>query len=275
MKTKATPPASLLVILALAIASGTAFSQSTSPPSIHQHLPKHAPEYTFEVVRQFPHDTTAFTQGLAYHEGYLYEGTGIKGRSSLRQVRLETGEIVRKIELSPEFFGEGITILKNEVVQLTWQSHTGFLYNLSDFHLLRRFSYPGEGWGITTDGHEFFMSDGTREIRVLDPDTLIEKRRIKVHDGTTLIQQLNELEFVEGEIFANIWQTDRIARISPKTGAVLGWIDLSGLLSPVYRLGPDAVLNGIAYDAAKKRLFVTGKLWPNIFEIRIVRKHPG
>ena len=145
--------------------------------------------------------------------------------------------------------------------------------SLGDFRLLRQFSYPGEGWGITTDGHEVFMSDGTPEIRVLDSNTLIEKRRFKVRDGTKLVTQLNELEFVDGEIFANIWQTDRIARISPQTGEVVGWIDLTGLLSPMYRTASDAVLNGIAYDRQTKRLFVTGKLWPSIFEIRVIPKH--
>ena len=220
------------------------------------------PEYTFKVIRTFPHDPRAFTQGLVFHNGFLYEGTGLKGRSSLRKVRLETGEVVQEVDLAPEFFGEGITILKNEIVQLTWQSQIGFVYNLSDFHLLRQFSYSGEGWGLTTDGHEIFMSNGTSEIRVLDPSTLTEKRHFTVHDGTTRIDELNELEFVDGELFANIWQTDRIARISPRTGEVVGWIDLKGLLSPVYRLESGAVLNGIAYDSERKRLFVTGKLWP-------------
>jgi len=234
------------------------------------------PEYTFKIVRTFPHDSAAFTQGLAYRDGFLYEGTGLKGRSSLRKVRLETGAVVQQVDLTPEFFGEGITLLKNEVVQLTWQSQTGFVYNVSDFRLLRRFSYPGEGWGLTTNGksNEIFMSDGTPEIRVLDSVTLTEKRRFTVHDGNTPINQLNELEFVDGEIFANVWQTDRIARISPKNGAVVGWIDLTGLLSPIYRLEPGAVLNGIAYDSNRKRLFVTGKLWPSVFELRLVPKHP-
>ncbi len=190
----------------------------------------------------------------------------------MRKVRLETGEVVQEVDLAPELFGEGITIVKNEIVQLTWQSQIGFVYNLSDFHLLRQFSYPGEGWGLTTDGREIFMSDGTPEIRVLDPVTLSEKRRFTVHDGAAQIRELNELEFVEGEIFANVWQTDRIARISPRTGEVIGWIDLEGLLSPVYRLESGAVLNGIAYDAERKRLFVTGKLWPKIFQIQLIPK---
>jgi glutamine cyclotransferase len=174
--------------------------------------------------------------------------------------------------LAPEFFGEGITVFKNKVIQLTWQSQIGFVYNLSNFHLLRRFSYSGEGWGLTTDGREIFMSNGTSEIRVLDTDALAEKRRFTVRDGDTPVDQLNELEFVDGEIFANVWQTNRIARISPRSGKVVGWIDLKGLLSPIYRLESDAVLNGIAYDSNRKRLFVTGKLWPSIFEIRVVPK---
>lgn len=230
------------------------------------------PEYTFKITRTFPHDSAAYTQGLVYHQGFLYEGTGLNGHSSLRKVRLETGEIVKRVDLAPEFFGEGIALLRNEIVQLTWQSQTGFVYSLSDFRLLRQFSYVGEGWGLTTDGHDFYMSDGTAEIRVLDGRTLTEKRRIKVHDGSKAITQVNELEWVEGEILANVWQTDRIARISPQSGKVTGWVDLQGLLSPMYRLQRDAVLNGIAYDAAGKRLFVTGKLWPSIFEIQLVPK---
>ncbi len=228
------------------------------------------PQYTFKIVRTFPHDPSAFTQGLAYRDGFLYESTGLNGRSSLRKVRLETGEVVQRRDLAPEFFGEGITLFKNEVIQLTWQSQTGFVYDLSDFRLLRQFSYSGEGWGLATDGRELFMSDGSPEIRVLDAITLAEKRRFTVHDGTTRINQLNELEFVDGELFANIWQTDRIARISPRSGEVAGWIDLKGLLSPVYRLESGAVLNGIAYDPNRQRLFVTGKLWPNVFEIQLV-----
>jgi glutamine cyclotransferase len=244
---------------------------SQAPPRAHAT----PPEYTFAIVRTFPHDATAFTQGLAYRDGFLYEGTGLKGRSSLRKVRLETGEVVQRVDLAPEFFGEGITLIGNKIVQLTWQSQTGFVYSLSDFSLLRRFSYAGEGWGVATNGQDIFMSDGTADIRVLDGSTLAERRRFTVRDGSKPIDQLNELEFVEGAIFANIWQTDRIARISPQSGEVIGWIDLKGLLSPVYRLESGAVLNGIAYDATRKRLFVTGKLWPNVFEIRLVPKHAG
>jgi glutaminyl-peptide cyclotransferase len=227
------------------------------------------PQYTFTVVRVFPHDTSAYTQGLAYRDGFLYEGTGRNGQSSLRKVRLETGEVLERVNLGDEFFGEGITIVKDRVFQLTWKSGVGFVYDLNTFHLLRRASYAGEGWGLATDGRELFLSDGTAEIRVLAPETFQEKRRIKVHDGAAAIDQLNELEFVDGQIFANVWHTSRIARISPQTGEIVGWIDLTGLLSSVYRLEPEAVLNGIAYDPVGKRLFVTGKLWPSVFEIRL------
>lgn len=230
------------------------------------------PEYTVTVVRVFPHDTSAYTQGLAYRDGFLYEGTGRNGHSSLRRVRLETGEVLQRVDLGAEYFGEGITILNDKVFQLTWTSQTGFVYDVHDFHLLRRFSYSGEGWGLASNGRELFLSDGTAEIRVLDPESFHEKRRIKVHDRSAPVDQLNELEFVDGQIFANVWHTNRIARISPQTGDVVGWIDLTGLLSSVYRLEPEAVLNGIAYDSTRKRLFVTGKLWPSVFEITLSLK---
>jgi glutaminyl-peptide cyclotransferase len=253
-------PARTILIICLLVASAAAQSA------------KHTPEYTYRVVNSFPHDASAFTQGLVYYNGLLYEGTGLNGRSSLRKERLETGEVLKQINLAPDVFGEGVAIFGGQVMQLTWQSHVGYVYRLSDFQLLRQFSYPGEGWGLTSNSRELFMSDGTPEIRVLDPQTLVEKRRITVRDGDTPVDQLNELEWVNGEIFANVWQTDRIARISPQTGKVTGWIDLTGLLSPLYHLEPGAVLNGIAYDAANMSLFVTGKLWPKVFEIRVVPK---
>jgi glutaminyl-peptide cyclotransferase len=229
-------------------------------------------EYTFILIRAFPHDTSAYTQGLAYRDGFLYEGTGLNGRSSLRKVNLETGTVVQRVDIDPEFFGEGITIVKDKVFQITWKSQTGFVYDVSNFHRLRQFHYPGEGWGLATNATDLFMSDGTSEIRVLDTETFREKRRIKVRDKSKPIDQLNELEFVEGQIFANVWHTSRVARISPQTGAVVGWIDLTGLPSPIYHLEPEAVLNGIAYDSIRKRLFVTGKLWPMVYEIRLTPK---
>ena len=270
MKTWAAFLLPFLILALLAIP----YSLSAQPAS-----KKRAPrttEYTFRIVHAFPHDSAAFTQGLAYRDGFLYEGTGLKGASSLRKVRIETGEVLKRIDLSPDLFGEGITFYKDEIIQLTWLSQTGFVYDASDFRLLRRFSYQGEGWGLATNGvpnsSELFMSDGSAEIRVLDAATLGEKRRFTVRDGDKAIDQLNELEYVEGEILANVWQTDRIVRISPQNGKVLGWIDLTGILSPMYRRDGGAVLNGIAYDPTHKRLFVTGKLWPTVFEIRIVPK---
>jgi glutaminyl-peptide cyclotransferase len=254
------------------VACGPSLLVQPSWPQARNDSKKKTPQYTFKIVHTFPHDSNAFTQGLEFHDGYLYESTGLEGRSSLRKVRLETGDVLQRVDLPSKYFGEGITLFKDEIIQITWQSHTGFVYSLGDFRLQRQFSYPGEGWGLANDNHEVFMSDGTAEIRVLDPETLTEKRRFAVHDGTKSVKELNELEWVEGEIFANIWQTDRIARISPQTGEILGWIDLAGLLSPIYQLQQGAVLNGIAYDAARKRLFVTGKLWPKIFEIQLVPK---
>jgi glutaminyl-peptide cyclotransferase len=229
-------------------------------------------EYTYRVVREYPHDASAFTQGLAFQDGILYEGTGLQGQSSLRKVRLETGEVIQKVDLPREFFGEGIAVLKDEIVQVTWQSQVGFVYHRDNLNLLRRFKYPGEGWGLATDGQDLFLSDGTSDIRVLDGATLTEKRRITVRDGNAPVILLNELEIVDGEIFANVWQTERIARISPTTGKVTGWIDLAGLTPAGVQLELGAVLNGIAYDAAGKRLFVTGKLWPKIFEIELIPK---
>ncbi|HXJ89653.1 MAG TPA: glutaminyl-peptide cyclotransferase [Candidatus Binatia bacterium] len=255
-------------IAAVVLLSTSVLSQSPSSGSN-----SHAPEYTFEVVRQLPHDSAAFTQGFTFFNGFFYEGTGRQGQSSLRQVDPETGRITRKVDLAPDLFGEGIAVLGSTAVQLTWTAHIGFVYDLRDFHLLRTFQYSGEGWGLTTDGRDLYMSDGSSQIRVLDARTLAEKRRINVHDGGKPVEQLNELEFAEGEIYANIWHSDRIARISPQSGEVRGWIDLTGILGPFFQRDEESVLNGIAYDSKGKRLFVTGKLWPKIFEIRVVPKH--
>ena len=235
------------------------------------------PEYTFEVVHSYPHDRTAFTEGLFYLDGFLYESTGIEGASSVRKVRLETGEVVQRHDLPSAYFGEGIIQWKDRLIQLTYKTEVGFVYNLSTFATERRFEYPGEGWAMTQDGKNIFMSDGTAQIRIWDPETLQELRRITVTDQGQPVPNVNELEWVKGEIYANIWETDRIARIDPATGRVVGWIDLAGLLSPNERLaGPEGtdVLNGIAYDAKGNRLFVTGKRWPKLFEIRLVRRSP-
>ena len=235
-------------------------------------IPPPTPQYTYRVVNTYPHDRTAFTQGLEYRDGFLYEGTGITGRSSVRKVDLTTGRVLQNFDVPQPFFGEGITLVGNQIIELTWQSQTGFVYDKSNFRVLGNFQYPGEGWGLTNDGKQIYMSDGSSQIRVWDPVTLKEVRRITVKDGDKPVTQLNELEFVKGEILANVWQTDRIARISPADGKVLGWIDLSGILPPSERSGSDAVLNGIAYDASTDRLFVTGKLWPKLFEIKLLPK---
>jgi glutaminyl-peptide cyclotransferase len=194
------------------------------------------------------------------------------GRSSVRKVDLDSGRIIQRYDLPQPFFGEGITVLNQQILELTWESQTGFVYDKSSFRVLRSFNYPGEGWGLTNDGKQIYMSDGSANIRVWDGATLKEIRRITVKDGATPVTQLNELEWVRGEIYANVWQTDRIARISPVDGKVLSWIDLSGVLPKSERPDTEAVLNGIAYDAAGDRLFVTGKLWPKIFEIKLVPK---
>ncbi|HEX5229317.1 MAG TPA: glutaminyl-peptide cyclotransferase [Bryobacteraceae bacterium] len=231
------------------------------------------PEYRFQVVHVYPHDPNAFTEGLEYRAGFLYESTGLKGRSWLRKEKLETGQVLQQIDLASQYFGEGITILNQQIFQLTWQTETGFVYDQASFRMKRTFNYPGEGWALTNDGQNIYMDDGTAQIRVWDPYTLQEKRRITVKDQGQPVTNLNELEWVRGEIYANIWQTDRIARISPMDGRVLGWIDCTGLLSPADQTGGDgAVLNGIAYDSFGDRLFVTGKLWPKLFEIKLVKR---
>jgi glutamine cyclotransferase len=225
---------------------------------------------TYRVVHAYPHDQQAFTQGIVYVDGHLYESTGIRGQSTLREEDLETGRILHMQLVSDKYFAEGLTDWKNTLIQLTWQAHIGFVYDRATFRLLRTFQYPGEGWGLTHDAKSLILSDGTATLRFLDPDTFKETRRITVTDRGKPVTQLNELEFVHDEIYSNVWHTDRIARISPATGRVLGWIDLKGLMPRDQLSDDEAVLNGIAFDAAHNRLFVTGKLWPKIFEIAVV-----
>ena len=252
-----------IALLAAAVTGMTQYRQPPAPPAT-------APVATYKVVNVYPHDPQAFTQGLVYLDGVFYEGTGLNGRSSIRKVRPENGEVLQIQKVDPQYFGEGIVVWKDTLLELTWQSGIGFIYDRATFRRTGTFEYRGEGWGLTHDGTRIIMSDGTPYLRFLDPKTLKETGRIQVRDGQTPIANLNELEFVKGEILANVWQTDRIARISPKTGLVTGWIDLRGLLDPRdVGQGVD-VLNGIAYDAARDRLFVTGKLWPKIFEIKII-----
>jgi glutamine cyclotransferase len=226
------------------------------------------PRYSYTVVRTYPHDPRAFTQGLQYLDGVLYEGTGNLGESSIRKVKLETGEVLQKRDLAKEHFGEGIVVLKSELFQLTWQSRLGFVYDRDTFAPKRTFRYAGEGWGLTHDGTTLIMSDGTDVLRFVDPATFKVRRTLKVTASGQPLRQLNELEYVKGEIFANVWMTDTVVRIDLKSGRVIGVIDLPNLLTPAERARTD-VLNGIAFDAAGDRLFVTGKWWPKLFEIRL------
>lgn len=248
----------LLALLLIAVASGSGAVT--------------LPTYTYKVVHSYPHDPEAFTQGLFYLDGYLYESTGLQGRSSVRKVSLETGQVVQKVDLPAELFGEGITHWGQRIIGITWTTQLGYELNLKTFALEKRFNYPGEGWGITRNDSELIMSDGSAALRFLDPISLKEKRRVRVTALGKPVTQLNELEWVKGEVLANVWQTDLIARIDPHSGAVKGWIKLDGLLSAADRAGtqPD-VLNGIAYDAVGDRLFVTGKLWPRLYEIKLIR----
>lgn len=227
--------------------------------------------YGYQVVRSYPHDRTAFTQGLIVRDGAFYEGTGQNGQSALRKVKIENGEVLQHKALSPEYFGEGITEFKGSIYQLTWKTEVGFVYDAKTFERTRTWNYKGEGWGLTHDGTQLIMSDGSAFLRFLDPSTLKETSRITVRDGSRMVMSLNELEYIKGEIYANVWQTERIARIDPKTGRVTAWIDLAGILPAAERARTD-VLNGIAYDEAGDRLFVTGKWWPRVFEIKLVRK---
>lgn len=222
----------------------------------------------YNIVQTYPHDAQAFTQGLIYDQGELYESTGLYGKSSLRRVELKTGKVLQIYDLDDRYFGEGLTLWQDRLIQLTWISQTGFVYDQKTFEQLASFTYPTEGWGLTDNGQELIMSDGSDTLYFLDPDTFQPTKRLKVSDRSRPIAKLNELEYVNGEILANIWLSDRIARISPQTGEVLGWIDLAGIIKPKPLPKNDAVLNGIAYDAAGDRLFVTGKLWSKLFEIK-------
>lgn len=228
--------------------------------------------YSYEIKNVYPHDRAAFTQGLIYKEGILWEGTGQYGASSIRKVDLKTGKVLKMISVPREFFGEGITVFKNKVFELTWQNNKGFIYAPDDFAKIGEFSYTGEGWGLTHDSDSLIMSDGTNRIRFLDPETFAVRRAVSVFENGQPLGELNELEYVKGEIFANVWRTDRIVRIDPKTGNLTGTINLTGLLPATDRDADTDVLNGIAYDEAGDRLFVTGKLWSKLFEIRLIKK---
>lgn len=256
--------AGTMMTLTLGIACGGGDGGGDPPPDGPT-----APVAGVQTVRSYPHDPEAFTQGLLFHGGKLYESTGRYGESSLREVELETGRVVRKVDVPAQYFAEGLALLDGKLHQLTWQQGTGFIYDLAGFQQTGTFPYDGEGWGLTTDGRSLILSDGSNVLRFIDPETHEVRRTLDVKDGGEFIHQLNELEWVRGEIWANVWHDERIARIHPETGRVIGWLDLSGILPDATRGDPEAVLNGIAYDAENDRIFVTGKLWPLIFEIRV------
>lgn len=253
---------------ALPLLSLTLLLDGTAVSTIQRRQPARAPVSGVQIVRVYPHDPQAFTQGLVFSGDVLYEGTGLNGQSGIRKVKLENGEVLQVQRLEERYFGEGIALVGDSIIQLTWQSGVGFVYDRHSFQRTRTFTYKGEGWGLTYDGRRLIMSDGSSTLRFIDPKTLKETGRLQVRDAGQPLEKLNELEVVKGEILANVWQSNRIARISPRTGAVTGWIDLAGLLDPREAQQVD-VLNGIAYDEKRDRLFVTGKLWPKLFEIKI------
>jgi glutamine cyclotransferase len=228
--------------------------------------------YGYEVVNTWPHDAKAFTQGLVFHDGVLLESTGQQGSSSLRRVELKTGKVLKKIDVPAQYFAEGLTLFGGKLYQLTWQHKKGFIYDPEDFRQVGEFRYDGEGWGLTHDGESLILSDGTSQLRFIDPQTFEVRRTVNVREGGRAVREINELEYVKGEIWANVWHVDKVARIDPRDGAIVGWVDLKGLLAAGDVKDPEAVLNGIAYDAAGDRLFVTGKWWPKLFEIRLKEK---
>jgi glutaminyl-peptide cyclotransferase len=249
------------------------FSVPPSPAAVAASSSGAVMRYSYVVVKTWPHDRAAFTQGLVFHAGSMIESTGLNGHSTLREVQLETGRVLKQIALAPAYFAEGVAVVGSHAIQLTWQNRKAFVYDVDTFQLQKEFAYEGEGWGLTTDGNSLILSDGTNRIRFIDPATFSVSRTINVTVDKNPRDRLNELEFIHGEIFANVWQTDEIVRIDPVSGNVRGVIDFSGLLPPQNRT-PDAdVLNGIAYDPKSDRLFVTGKRWPLLFEVRLKAKN--
>jgi glutaminyl-peptide cyclotransferase len=261
----------LVLVLGLALLSFQCQAGANGDRPANTPTPAVVPKYGYQIVNIWPHDSNAFTQGLILVDGKLLESTGQEGHSSLRSVELETGKILKKVAVPEPYFAEGIAVLNGKVYQLTWQHQLGFIYDSQTFEKVGQFNYNGEGWGLTTDGKSLILSDGSNRLRFIDPSNFQVTKTITVLDGKTPVNQLNELEFVQGEIYANIWHNDKIAIIDPQSGHVNSWLDLTGLISKEEVQDPEAVLNGIAYDQANNKLFVTGKLWPSLFEIRVKR----
>lgn len=230
------------------------------------------PVYSYQVVNAWPHDAEAYTQGLVFHDGSLFESTGLRGASSLRRVELKTGKVKKKLDVARPYFAEGMTIFNDKIFQLTWQEQKGFVYDLKKFRQEGEFTYEGQGWGLTHDNQSLILSNGTHQLRFLDPTSFQVQRTISVYDNGQPLMELNELEYIKGEIYANVWKTDKIVRIDPATGKINAWIDMTGLHHQGDDESLENCLNGIAYDAEGDRLFVTGKRWPQLFEIRLVRK---
>lgn len=251
-------------------ANGASNAVANKTPIANTATKAPLPISSFEVVKTYKHDSNAFTQGLIFHNGFLYESTGEYGESSLRKVEIETGKVLQKIDVAREIFAEGITLLGGNIYQITWKERKCFVYDVNTFQMLKEFNYAGDGWGLTNDGTHLYMSDGTHVIRVIDPATFTTIRTITVfrEDGRPL-NQLNELEFVKGEIWANIWHEETIARIDPKSGKLLGWINMKGLSPDDVSRSAENTLNGIAYDASSDRVFMTGKNWRKLFEVKI------
>jgi glutamine cyclotransferase len=233
--------------------------------------PQGVPILVAEVVESYPHDPHAFTQGLEYYDGYLYESTGRSGQSTLRRTVLETGAVLNQVNLPSEYFGEGLTIFRGKIYQLTWLSKIGFIYDVRTFRRIGEFHYESEGWGLTHDDASLILSDGSNKLQFIDPTSFKIVRTLEVYAGNVAVTNLNELEYIDGEIFANVWHSARIARIDPRSGQVLAWIDLASVVARS-KHEPEDVLNGIAYDAKRRRLFVTGKNWAEILEIKIDTK---
>ncbi len=258
----------IVLIVTLAICYPTVFIKSANA-----NKSTDTPVYSYKVINTYPHSTDSFTQGLVFDEGTLYESTGLNGQSAVKIVDLETGKTVKSYDIADKYFGEGITVVGNKIIQLTWRAKKGFVYDKKTLKLLRTFKYDTQGWGITYDGKYIIMSDGSDVLYFMDPRTFKVKGTLDVYHENGKVGKLNELEYIDGEIYANIWGEEKIARINPKTGQVTAWIDLSGLLSKEDKKNRIDVLNGIAYDAENKRLYVTGKLWPKIFEIEVTEKN--